>query len=539
MKFTKNKYFYISLIFISLYSLLNIFVAFSFGELLNMVDIKNYSEFKISLVKSLLVILLVAATFYFKEFFKRKYTASKIYELSSKVFSSIIQNKDKVNSGDTISFLTNDINMAISSKINFTYILIENLILLIFAIVALFKLRVSLSFAVIISSIILVNFPKLFKGFLSKYRKFQVDNLSKFNNFIANSLEGFDTIKDFSAEKTFIDDVNKISRAFEKSAVNSTVSINLVNNIQFGISFLIQLLIILFAGVLIYLGHLEIGSILIVGQLLSFITDPIEQIMYAKNEVSANDSIFKNIEAIEKDDNDKGTLIKENLEEKIELNDINLNFESKKVFDGLNLEIEKGKKYALMGKSGAGKSTLFKLIKGDLKADSGNILIDGINIGDLSKESKRNIFQSISQDSFMFNDTIKKNIFLYDDFSEDKYKDSLKKVNMYDTINNLEEKDLTIIDGKSHDLSGGQKQRIQIARALMRDKDVFLFDEVTANLDEDNAQLIEETIKNMNKTIIAIRHRVDDSLKNYDYIIYLDSGKANLMDYRSFIENFK
>ncbi|MCI7239437.1 MAG: ABC transporter ATP-binding protein [Anaerococcus sp.] len=231
-----------------------------------------------------------------------------------------------------------------------------------------------------------------------------------------------------------------------------------------------------------------------------------------------------------------GQLIRNSLDEKIELKNISLNFSSKQVFDKVNLTLVKGKKYALMGKSGSGKSTLFKLIKGEIKADKGKVLIDGVDINDLTRESKRNIFQAIGQDTFLFNGTIRHNIFLYDNFSEDKYREILQRVNMRATIEALAEKDMTIIGEKSQDLSGGQRQRIQVARGLIRDKDVYLFDEVTANLDEENANLLEETIKSLDKTVLAIRHRIDPSLRNYDYIIYIDKKKVKVMDYQEFIE---
>ncbi|WP_243342414.1 ABC transporter ATP-binding protein [Anaerococcus sp. AGMB09787] len=417
--------------------------------------------------------------------------------------------------------------------------MVENIILLTFAILALLSQRLSLSLVVILAALILVNFPKLFKGYLSKYRKIQTENLSKFNNFISNSLGGFATIKDFSAEAAFLKDIGKYGKEFEKSMVSSKLSINLANNIQYGFSFLIQIMIILLAGVLIHLGYLEIGSILIVGQLLSFVSEPIEEIVNAKNEDLANDLIIKNLGEVENKVEADGTIDKNSLEEKIELKNISLNFSSKQIFDKVNLTLVKGKKYALMGKSGSGKSTLFKLIKGEIKVDKGKVLIDGVDINDITRESKKNIFQAIGQDTFLFNGTIRHNIFLYDNFSEDKYREILQRVNMRATIEALAEKDMTIIGEKSQDLSGGQRQRIQVARGLIRDKDVYLFDEVTANLDEGNANLLEDTIKNLDKTVIAIRHRIDPSLRNYDYIIYLDKKKLEFMDYQDFIDKYQ
>ncbi|MDO5047095.1 MAG: ABC transporter ATP-binding protein [Anaerococcus sp.] len=219
-------------------------------------------------------------------------------------------------------------------------------------------------------------------------------------------------------------------------------------------------------------------------------------------------------------------------------NDIDLNFSSKEIFKNLNLRIEKGKKYALMGESGSGKSNLLRLIRGDLEPSRGEVLIDNIRVVDLNRDSKAKIFQNLGQDVFIFKETIRKNIFLYDDFSKKQLEEALKKANIYTKIESLKDKDLTVIASGGFDLSGGERQRISLARGLIRNKEIFLFDEDTANLDAYNAGFIEESIRKMDKTVIAIRHRIDGSLKDYDKIIYLDSKKAHVLTYEDFISKF-
>ncbi|WP_243342413.1 hypothetical protein [Anaerococcus sp. AGMB09787] len=103
MKLSKNKYYYLALCFISLYSLFNIFVAFSFGEILNLVKTSNYDKFLAIILKALLVILLLAISFYYKEKFKRKYLAGEVYNLSNRVFTSTILSRSEQNSGKVIS----------------------------------------------------------------------------------------------------------------------------------------------------------------------------------------------------------------------------------------------------------------------------------------------------------------------------------------------------------------------------------------------------------------------------------------------------
>ena len=173
---------------------------------------------------------------------------------------------------------------------------------------------------------------------------------------------------------------------------------------------------------------------------------------------------------------------------------------------------------------------------GELTPTQGEILIDDIKVKDLNKKAINNIFQKVSQNLFMFSNTLKYNICLYDAYSDEEYKKALIDANIYDRINSLPEKSDTIFEESKITLSGGERQRIQLARALLRDSDVFLFDEITSNLDIEHALSVEKTINSLDKTVISIRHKIDESLKYYDEILLLENGSVKKISYEDILE---
>ena len=532
----KSKLIIFSVLSILIYTALNIYVAFSLKNILDLVELKNNLMFKNSVLKALVIIFLMSLSYFLKSFMQRRLTAFELGEISEEIYSEILRSAEVNNSGETISFLTNDLNLAISSKINMCFSIVENGVLLIFAIISLYYLDVKIASMVLVFSIILSILPKLFSKGLSIRREIQVKDIGEMNNQISNTLNGIETIKSYSIEDVLVRDAYSFIEKSEKSLFKYSRFSQIANNSLFGITFISQILVIIFTAILILKGYLSIGVILLIGQLMSFIQEPISNILSSKNELNANREIFKQIEKIKTQDRRYGDKEKNNLENSIVLNNLSFSYGEHQIFSNVNLIFEKNKKYAILGKSGTGKSTLFKLLIGDLTPTQGEVLIDDIKVKDLNKESINNIFQKVSQNLFMFSNTLKYNICLYDAYSNEEYKKALIDANIYDRINSLPEKSDTIFEESKITLSGGERQRIQLARALLRDSDVFLFDEITSNLDIEQAILVEKTIYNLNKTVISIRHKIDESLKYYDEILLLENGSVKKISYEDILE---
>lgn len=197
------------------------------------------------------------------------------------------------------------------------------------------------------------------------------------------------------------------------------------------------------------------------------------------------------------------------------------------IFNNLSFKIEPNTTVAFVGKSGSGKSTILSLMSKMYEVDGGEVLIDGVNINDLSKTSLRNAISLINQFPYIFDMTIKENLLLAKTDATDKeITQALKKAALYDFVNNLPKKLDTKIGENGIKLSGGQRQRLAIARALLRNSPIIIFDESTSSLDNFAQNSIKKSIDKMKgeSTIIIVAHRLS-TIKNADKIFYLDNGK--------------
>ena len=203
------------------------------------------------------------------------------------------------------------------------------------------------------------------------------------------------------------------------------------------------------------------------------------------------------------------------------------NNESDNVLNNVSFKIKNKEKNAIIGMSGCGKTTIFKLLLKQYDNYYGNILIDNHNIKDFSESCLRNTITIVNQEPMLFNMTIKNNLLMVNENATDEeIRRACKLANIDDFINTLPNKYDEIIEENTTNLSIGQKQRIAIARAILKNTPIILFDEITSALDKNSKRIIEKTINKLSeeKTIIVIAHTLD-SIEDYDNIIVLKDGK--------------
>ena len=214
----------------------------------------------------------------------------------------------------------------------------------------------------------------------------------------------------------------------------------------------------------------------------------------------------------------------------IQFKDIYFKYNSNEenVLNNINLEFKGGKMTALVGHSGSGKSTILNLIPRFYQPKNGDITIDGQSIYETTLESLRKNISLVSQETTLFDDTIKNNIkYANENASDEEIYEAAKLSNSYDFIENLPNKFETIIGENGVRLSGGEKQRISIARAMIKKSEIILLDEATSSLDSETERKIQEALKLLvkNKTTIVIAHRLS-TIQNSNNIYLIDSGKV-------------
>lgn len=221
-----------------------------------------------------------------------------------------------------------------------------------------------------------------------------------------------------------------------------------------------------------------------------------------------------------------GTKEYNNIKGNIEFKNITFAYSNDVILKDISFEIKAQKKNALVGMSGSGKTTIFKLLLKQYDNYNGQILIDGHNIKDFSEKSLRNAISVVNQEPMLFNMSIKENLLMVKpDATEEQLQQACKLASIHEFIETLPHKYDEILLENNNNISVGQKQRIAIARAILKDTPIILFDEVTSALDKESTKNIEETINKISKTktVIVIAHTLD-SIENFDNIVCLKDG---------------
>lgn len=239
--------------------------------------------------------------------------------------------------------------------------------------------------------------------------------------------------------------------------------------------------------------------------------DRIEEVLSAKNEITD----VENPQEVK-------TFSKE-----ISYKNVQFSYDSAPVLEDVNITIEKGKTIALVGESGGGKSTFADLLPRFYDIKKGEILIDGINIKDISLKNLRGLMGIVTQESILFNDTILNNIALgTENVTEEKVIEAAKIANAHDFIMEMENGYETNIGDRGGKLSGGQRQRLSIARAVLKNPPILILDEATSALDTESEKLVQDALFKLmeNRTSIVIAHRLS-TIQHADEIVVLQKGK--------------
>ena len=291
-------------------------------------------------------------------------------------------------------------------------------------------------------------------------------------------------------------------------------------------------IILVFGGSLVVSGELSPAGFIAFIAAFSQITRPvrafIDQFAGINHGVAAGERLFAVIDA-ENDIKDAPDAKEfEGLKEKIEFRDVHFSYdETREIIHGVSFEVRKGETVALVGPSGGGKSTLSELIERFYDVDSGDILFDGVSIRDYKQESLRGAMSLVSQETVLFNDTIKSNIALGNrNATDEEIIEACKVANAHNFIMESPEGYDTNIGDRGAKLSGGQRQRLSIARAVLKNPEILILDEATSALDTESEKLVQDALTKLLKgrTSVVIAHRLSTIMKA-DRIFVIDEGR--------------
>lgn len=375
--------------------------------------------------------------------------------------------------------------------------------------------------------IVTITISKMLRKIFSRSKEFR----TVLNTFLAESIYGIKLIKIFNRQKEKQEECEKNTKNHRDSLKNIGIlygilpgMMNLIENI--GIS-----LIVLFCANK-WLGiNLDVGIVYLFITYLRKIFEPIDRIIENVEVVQdATSSIDKIYEILEHDeyleDYDSGIKL-EKVRGKIEFRNVWFAYEAENwILKDVSFTINPGESIALVGKTGSGKTTITNLINRFYTIQKGEILLDDININDINLKSLRKSIGTILQDPFIFAKSIKDNIKLYSNTSDEKIGEAVKLASATDFINSQNNGINEIAAERGNSYSAGQKQLIAFARIFAQDPSIFILDEATANIDTTTEELIQKSVDKISakKTSIFIAHRLS-TIVNVDKIIVLNKGK--------------
>jgi len=375
--------------------------------------------------------------------------------------------------------------------------------------------------------IVTITISKMLRKIFSRSKEFR----TVLNTFLAESIYGIKLIKIFNRQKEKQEECEKNTKNHRDSLKNIGIlygilpgMMNLIENI--GIS-----LIVLFCANK-WLGiNLDVGIVYLFITYLRKIFEPIDRIIENVEIVQdATSSIDKIYEILEHDeyleDYDSGIKL-EKVRGKIEFRNVWFAYEAENwILKDVSFTINPGESIALVGKTGSGKTTITNLINRFYTIQKGEILLDDININDINLKSLRKSIGTILQDPFIFAKSIKDNIKLYSNTSDEKIGEAVKLASATDFINSQNNGINEIAAERGNSYSAGQKQLIAFARIFAQDPSIFILDEATANIDTTTEELIQKSVDKISakKTSIFIAHRLS-TIVNVDKIIVLNKGK--------------
>ena len=488
-----------------------------------------------TILLTLLILYIISAIFnYIQGIVVAKISAKYTLELRKKVNRKMeklpLKYFDKKSHGEVLSLITNDIDK-ISQ--NLSYALTETvtcIIAVLGMLIMMFSINVTMTLAIIIILPICMILTAKIASKGQKYFTLRQEGLAKVDTKVEEMLRNHNIVKVFNSEDKILKEFNKENEMLANSTWKSNFIGGIMHPIMMLIGNLSYVVIAFLGGLFVIQGKITVGNI------QSFIT-------YAKNftnPIGSLASIMTELESMIAASERVEDYLSEEEEKKVEnpvpLNNVqgNITFdhvkfgydENKIIIKDFTAHIESGKKIAIVGPTGSGKTTLVKLLMRFYDVNSGNILIDGINIKDVERASLRKNIGMVLQDTWLYSGTIMENIrYGRLDATDDEVITSAKEAQVHHFIQTLPDSYNLEINEETSNISEGQKQLLTIARAILKNPKILILDEATSSVDTRTEELIQKAMDTLMKgrTSFIIAHRLS-TIKNADLILVLKDG---------------
>ena len=491
----------------------------------------------------LLVVTIVISTFllknvsnYLASFHMMHLQNGVLSDLRKTMYEKIIQLPisyySEKRKGDVMARMLGDVGVVQGSFFMVLELIVKEPLTIVFSIIMMFtfswKLTLFVFIFIPISGFIISKIGKNLKA-----KSLKAQNEGGFLiSIVEESLSGLKVVKSYNAESTF---KNKFDESVNRLLKLSN-SIGKKNNLAGPMSEVMGIITIAillwYGGRLVLIDKSLEGTVFLAFMGLAYnILTPAKAISKAsyavKNGIAAAERVFEILEQDNTISSKENAIIKRTFDDTLIIENINFRYQEENVLKNFSLEVQKGKTVALVGQSGSGKSTIANLLTRFYDVNEGSIKIDNVDIKDMNLQSLRGLMGLVTQDSILFNDTIKNNILLgKQNATDEEIIAALKVANAYEFVKDLPNGIETNIGDAGGKLSGGQKQRLSIARAVLKNPPIMILDEATSALDTESEKFVQVALENMmqNRTSIVIAHRLS-TIQKADKIVVMQKGE--------------
>tara|TARA_Y100000588_G_scaffold121733_1_gene133366 strand:- start:3932 stop:5647 length:1716 start_codon:yes stop_codon:yes gene_type:complete len=455
---------------------------------------------------------------------------NEIYNKIVKLSMSYYSEKKK---GDIVARISSDVLEIDNSFLSIFELIIKEPLMILFTLISMYIISPELTGFVII----FIPISAIFISVVGKSLKRQSLKVQKeqglFISLVDETLNGLKIVKIFNAENAFsrkFTESTKRLYKFSNSVINRK---NLAGPLSEFLGICSITVILWYGGMMVLKENsLDASTFLVYLGLAYNILTPAKSLSKASYKIRKAYGAAERVFQVLDDNrfiksNEDNTPLKD-FNTSINFNNVSFRYESEDVIKNLSLKIKKGETVALVGQSGSGKSTIANLISRFYDISEGEITVDGKNIKEVNLKSLRKLIGLVTQDSILFNDSIKNNLLIgKENATDQEIIQALKIANAWEFVKELPETIESNIGDSGNKLSGGQKQRLSIARAVLKNPPIMILDEATSALDSESESLVQIALDNVmkNKTSLVIAHRLS-TIQNADNILVLDKGKV-------------
>ncbi|MBP2833073.1 ABC transporter ATP-binding protein [Aquimarina sp. U1-2] len=434
--------------------------------------------------------------------------------------------------GDTIARISTDVLEIQHSFLSILELIVREPLMILFTICAMVLISVKLTIFVFIfipvSGFLISLVGKKLKKHSDKVQKEQ----GFFLSVVEETLGGLKVIKGFNAEKIFNRKFNNSTSRFYTYSNTLLNRQNLASPTSEFLGITVIAILLWYGGQMVLVEKsLDPGLFIVYMGLAYNILTPAKAISKASYGVkrgnAAAERVLEILNTTSPLQDRPNAEAKKDFNSQITLENVSFKYEDEYVLNNFSITVPKGSTVALVGQSGSGKSTIANLVTRFYDVNQGSIKIDDIDIRDVTKTSLRGLMGLVTQDSILFNDSIKNNLLIgNENASDEEIIEALKVANAWEFVKDLPNGIETNIGDSGNKLSGGQKQRLSIARAVLKNPPIMILDEATSALDTESERLVQSALENMmkNRTSIVIAHRLS-TIQNSDVIVVMQKGQ--------------